>query len=58
MMNRNDLTVPLRLLGVSLVLVGLLYQGSLMAIGSVAFPNNAAGVPSTSTGRTRRSDHR
>ena len=40
-MNRNDLTVPLRLLGVSLLFVGLLYQGSLMAIGSVAFSNNA-----------------
>ena len=44
-MNRNDLTVPLRLLGVSLLLFGLLYQGSLMAIGSVAFSNNAAGSP-------------
>ncbi|PSP80778.1 ATPase [Halobacteriales archaeon QS_4_69_225] len=44
-MNRDDLTVPLRLLGVSLVLFGLLYQGSLMAIGSVAFSNNAAGSP-------------
>ena len=44
-MNRNDLTVPLRLLGVSLLFVGLLYQGSLMAIGSVAFSNNAAGSP-------------
>ena len=44
-MNRNDLTVPLRLLGISLLLFGLLYQGSLMAIGSVAFSNNAAGSP-------------
>ena len=44
-MNRNDFTVPLRLLGVSLLLFGLLYQGSLMAIGSVAFSNNAAGSP-------------
>ena len=44
-MNRNDFTVPLRLLGVSLLFFGLLYQGSLMAIGSVAFSNNAAGSP-------------
>ena len=44
-MNRNDLTVPLRLLAISLLLFGLLYQGSLMAIGSVAFSNNAAGSP-------------
>ena len=44
-MNRNDLTVPLRLLGVSLLFLGLVYQGSLMAIGSVAFSNNAAGSP-------------
>ena len=44
-MNRNDFTVPLRLLGVSLLFFGLLYQGSLMAIGSVAFLNNAAGSP-------------
>ncbi|MGQ3330087.1 potassium-transporting ATPase subunit KdpC [Halorubrum sp. FL23] len=44
-MNRQDLTVPLRLLGVSLLVFGLLYQGSLMAIGDVAFPNNSAGSP-------------
>ncbi|GGM51102.1 potassium-transporting ATPase subunit KdpC [Haloarcula argentinensis] len=44
-MNRQDLTVPLRLLGVSLLVFGLLYQGSLMAIGDVLFPNNTAGSP-------------
>ncbi|AGB31740.1 potassium-transporting ATPase subunit C [Natrinema pellirubrum DSM 15624] len=44
-MNRNDIIVPLRLLGVGLLVCGLLYQGSLMAIGSVAFSNNAAGSP-------------
>jgi len=44
-MNRNDIMVPLRLLGVSLLVFGLLYQGSLMAIGDVLFPNNTAGSP-------------
>jgi len=44
-MNRNDIMVPLRLLGVSLLVIGLLYQGSLMAIGDVVFPNNSAGSP-------------
>ena len=56
-MNRNDLTVPLRLLGVSLLLFGLLYQGSLMAIGSVAFSNNAAGSPVYVDGQEVLSDH-
>ena len=44
-MNRNDIFVPLRLLGVSLLIFGLLYQGSLAAIGAAVFPNNAVGSP-------------
>ncbi|AAG20845.1 MULTISPECIES: potassium-transporting ATPase subunit KdpC [Halobacterium] len=44
-MNRQDLAVPLRLLGVSLLVFGLLYQGSLMAIGDAVFPNSSAGSP-------------
>jgi len=46
-MDRNDFIVPLRLLGVSLLVFGLLYQGSLMAVGTVLFPNNVAGSPIT-----------
>lgn len=44
-MERRDVLVPLRLLGVGLLICGLLYQGSLAAIGTVIFPNNAAGSP-------------
>lgn len=44
-MDSQDFTVPLRLLGVSLLVFGLLYQGSLMAVGDVLFPNNSAGSP-------------
>lgn len=50
-MERRDVLVPLRLLGVGLLICGLLYQGSLAAIGTAVFPNNAAGSPVTVDGQ-------
>lgn len=49
-MNRDDLTVPVRLVLVSFLLLGLLYQGSLMAIGAAVFPHQASGSPVTDDG--------
>jgi K+-transporting ATPase ATPase C chain len=50
-MERSDFTVPLRLLLVSLVVFGLLYQGSLAAIGALVFPNHATGSPVHANGQ-------
>ena len=50
-MERRDVLVPLRLLGVGLLICGLLYQGSLAVIGTAVFPNNAAGSPVTVDGQ-------
>ncbi|ELY72023.1 potassium-transporting ATPase subunit C [Natrinema pallidum] len=49
-MNRDDLTVSVRLLLVSFLLLGLVYQGSLMAIGATVFPHQASGSPVTDNG--------
>ncbi|WP_338004436.1 potassium-transporting ATPase subunit C [Natronoglomus mannanivorans] len=49
-MNLDDVLVPLRIVVASLLIFGLLYQGSVMAIGAAVFPDQQSGSPVTHDG--------